>query len=270
MLGEHRRLTVCDVGARCAVNRSYPMERSTSNAYEDEQRAHSYAGLEFPGTYYLAYRDLPNLIQRHIRGSVALDFGCGAGRSTRFLKELGFEVLGVDISKPMLERAKERDPDGEYVLIPDGDLSVLNGRRFNLVFCSFTFDNVPTYENRLSLFANLAAALSDEGRMVNLVSAAEIYVHEWTSFSTKDFPENRHAKTGDAVRIVMLDVPDRRPIQDVFWTDADYRSLFGDAGLHLIETHRPLGKSTDPQAWVSECDVSPWAIHVLERTSDSS
>ena len=239
------------------------MESALSNAYEDDLRAQSYAGLEFPGTYYLAYRDLPDLIRHHVRGSRALDFGCGAGRSTRFLKESGFDTLGVDISAPMLQRARERDPQGAYLLIPDGDFSALAGRRFDLVFSSFTFDNIPIYEKRRRILERLGAALSEEGRMVNLVSAPEIYVHEWTSFSTKDFPENRSAKTGDTVRIVMLDVPDRRPIEDVYWTHSDYESLFAAAGLRLLETHRPLGKSSDPHSWVSERDVSPWAIHVL-------
>jgi len=49
------------------------------------------------GTYYLAYRDLPALIQQHVPGRRALDFGCGAGRSTRFLQRLGFQVFGADI-----------------------------------------------------------------------------------------------------------------------------------------------------------------------------
>ena len=55
------------------------------NAYEDSDRADAYSRLEFPGTYYLAFRDLPELIADYISGSNALDFGCGAGRSTRFL-----------------------------------------------------------------------------------------------------------------------------------------------------------------------------------------
>ena len=51
-----------------------------TNVYEDPRRAEAYANLEFPGTYYLAYRDLPEIIFEHVKGRKALDFGCGAGR----------------------------------------------------------------------------------------------------------------------------------------------------------------------------------------------
>ena len=59
-----------------------------TNLYEDARRTQAYARLEFPGTYYLAYRDLPAILIEHVKGRKALDFGCGAGRSTRFLRKL--------------------------------------------------------------------------------------------------------------------------------------------------------------------------------------
>lgn len=241
------------------------MKPDFRNVYSDETRADAYAELEYPGTYYLAFRDLPALIERHVQGRHALDFGCGAGRSSRFLKDLGFDVVGVDIVERMLARARERDPRGDYRLLPEGDFTTLEGHRFNLVFSAFTFDNVPTREKRLALFQGLGRLLKDGGCIINLVSAPEIYLNEWASFSTKDFPENRLAGSGDDVRIIMLDVDDRRPVEDVLWTDDDYRNLYSAAGLEVLETHAPLGLSTDPCAWVSETRVSPWAIYVVRQ-----
>ncbi len=240
------------------------MEKQFSNVYGDERRADSYADLEFPGTYYLAFRDLPELIGKHTRGRKALDFGCGTGRSTRFLKDLGFDVVGIDIAEAMLVHARQRDPSGDYRQVPDGDLSSLAEERFNLIFSAFTFDNIPGSEKRIGLLRGLTGILEEEGRIFNLVSAPEIYVNEWTSFSTKDFPENRDARGGDLVRIVMLDVPDQRPVEDIFWTDGDYREQFEKAGLGLLERHNPLGKSSDPYSWVSETRVSPWSVYVLK------
>jgi trans-aconitate methyltransferase len=62
---------------------------SFTNSYADTTRAAAYAKLDFPGTYYLAFRDLPELIHTHTSKGKAIDFGCGAGRSTRFLKSYG-------------------------------------------------------------------------------------------------------------------------------------------------------------------------------------
>ncbi len=238
------------------------MTKRFTNVYDDRDRARAYAELEFPGTYYLAFRDIPKVLAKHVTGTRALDFGCGAGRSTRFLRDLGFDVVGVDISEAMLAEAAARDPRGTYLRLTSDDLGPLGSQRFDLIFAAFTFDNIPGRERRTRLVAELGARLSIAGRLVIVVSSAEIYVNEWLSFSTRDFPENRTAQPGELVRIVMLDVPDRRPVEDIFWTDADYRAMFASAGLEVLKAHRPLGTDADPFQWVSELDVSPWAIYV--------
>jgi hypothetical protein len=75
------------------------VETEFANVYDDHNRAASFAGLEFPGTYFLAYRDLPDIIASLVRGKQALDFGCGVRRSTPFMRRLGFDVVGVDIAR---------------------------------------------------------------------------------------------------------------------------------------------------------------------------
>jgi SAM-dependent methyltransferase len=240
------------------------------NVYDDPARSEAYATLEFPGTYFLAFRDLPAIVRAHVAGGRALDFGCGAGRSTRFLRGLGFEVAGVDIAEPMLARARARDPEGDYRLLGEDGLRGLGGGAFDLVLSAFTFDNIPTRAQKAALFADLRALLRPAGRIVNLVSAPEIYVNEWASFSTRDFPANRAARCGDEVHIVMLDVPDRRPVVDVLWTDEGYRDVYAVAGLEKVASHRPLGRPDDGQAWVSEERIAPWVIDVLAPVTSRS
>jgi len=236
---------------------------SFRNVYDDDARADSYAGLDFPGTYWLAFRDIPHLLDVHVRGYRALDFGCGTGRSTRFLRGLGFDVIGVDIAERMLARAREIDPEGDYRLVPDGELPDLPAGSFDLAFAAFTFDNVPDIGHKTRLFRAIRSLLSPAGRFVNLVSSPTIYVNEWVSFSTRDFPENRTARDGDTVRIVMLDVDDRRPVEDEFCTSEAYDRAYAKAGLRVLQVHEPLGRAGEPFEWVSEMDASPWAIYVL-------
>jgi ubiquinone/menaquinone biosynthesis C-methylase UbiE len=239
------------------------MEADFRNVYDDARRASAYATLEFPGTYALAFRDLPRLFARHVTGRRALDFGCGAGRSTRFLRGLGFDVTGVDVSRPMLEQARALDPGGDYRLVGDGELGSLRGGTFDLILSAFTFDNIATRGQKETALAALKRVLAADGRMVNVVSSPAIYVHEWASFTTKDFPSNCQARSGDRVYIVMVDVPDRRPVEDVLCTDDDYAELYRRAGLCAVEILRPLAQGTEPTRWKSETEVAPWVIYVL-------
>lgn len=236
---------------------------SELNVYEDERRAHAYSTLEFPGTYWLAFRDLPEIIGRHVAGRVALDFGCGAGRSTRFLQRLGFQTTGVDISASMIQHARSADPSGSYRLIADGDFSGFPAGSFDLVFSAFAFDNIADAARRAGILSGLRRLLRRGGRVILLDSTSEIYTHEWVSFSTRAFPENSAARSGDTVRIVMTDVADRRPVVDFIWFQQDYVQLFDAAGLHVVAEHRPLGVEGEPWPWKSELTVAPWVIYVL-------
>lgn len=240
-----------------------------SNSYEDARRAEAYAKLEFPGTYYLAYRDLPEIIFEHVKGRRVVDFGCGTGRSTRFLRRLGFDVVGVDIAEDMLKKAREMDPRGDYRLIEEGDLSQFRDDSYDLVLCAFTFDNVPTMEKKVENFREIGKLLKSEGSIVNLVSSPEIYTHEWASFSTEDFPENKQAKSGDKVRIVQTDLEDERPVEDVVWTDERYQEVYERVGLELVKTYKPLAKNSEPYKWVNETRIAPWVIYVLKKVTNS-
>jgi len=235
-----------------------------SNSYEDPKRAEAYAKLEFPGTYYLAYRDLPQIIFEHVKGRKAIDFGCGAGRSTKFLQKLGFSTVGVDISQDMIKKAREKDPKGDYRLIEEGDFNQFKDEAYDLALSVFTFDNIPTMEKKVKNFTGLRRLLNSEGRLVSVVSSPEIYVHEWASFSTKDYPENKHAKSGDKVRIIQTDIEDKRPVEDVVWADEHYQETYRRAGLELVKTYKPLARDEEPYEWVNETKIAPWVIYVLK------
>jgi SAM-dependent methyltransferase len=234
------------------------------NVYDDADYAESYANLEWDGTYHLVRRDLPDILREHVAGRRVLDFGCGTGRSTRLLRACGFEVVGVDIAASMIERARGLDPEGDYRRIEDGGLATLPAKAFDLVLAAFPFDNTPMAE-KPHLLAALRDRLDTAGRFVNVVSSPEIYTHEWASFSTRDFPENRRAGDGDVVRIVTTAFRPGPACEDILCLDPTYRRMYASAGLEVIADHRPLARGDEGVPWVSETRVAPWVIWVLAR-----
>lgn len=68
---------------------------------------------------------------------------------------------------------------------------------------------------------------------------------------------------GDIVRIITTDFPDRRPAEDILWTDESYRRVYARAGLKPVATYKPLAKGDEPYHWASETRIAPWVIYVL-------
>jgi len=76
----------------------------------------------------------------------ALDFGCGAGRLTQALRRHFAEVVGVDFSPPMIERARELDPTGSctFALKERSDLGDFADGSFDLAYSSLVLQHIPT------------------------------------------------------------------------------------------------------------------------------
>ncbi len=76
----------------------------------------------------------------------ALDFGCGVGRLTQALALHFSSVVGVDISEPMLEQARQynRHPERcHYVLNTRDDLACFSDGCFDFVYSEITLQHIP-------------------------------------------------------------------------------------------------------------------------------
>ena len=238
---------------------------SFQNTYQEAARAQAYNELGFGGTYRLVADSLPSLLSRYVSGTDSLDFGCGTGRSTRYLQQLGFQTIGVDVSREMVERARENDPAGDYRVIRDGDFSSLEVGRFDLLLCAFPFDNIAGRQKKVRLFSGLANLLSTDGRILNIVSTPEIYLNEWVTFTTREFPENHEAGCGDVVRIITREYSDPRPVEDIMWPDEEYQKVYEESGLMELHSEAPLARGDEGIEWLSESVIPPWRIYVLQK-----
>jgi WD40 repeat protein/SAM-dependent methyltransferase len=246
------------------INDSAHSEATKTHDYA--RFAKDYSELGFDGTYYLAFRDVPDLISEHANGSLALDYGCGTGRSTQFLRNLGLETIGVDISVDMLGKARQLDPVGEYTHIQSGQLPFAD-ETFDIVFSSFVFIEVSSREELSDIVQEMERVLKVGGCIMIVTVPARDFRGDWVSFDY-DFPENeRDFASGDTVklRIRGTDVV----LYDYYWTDVDYREAFLSAGLSVEQVHLPLGTESDPVPWRDEKRVPFVVVYVLRHLVQS-
>ena len=100
-------------------------------------------------------------------GERVVDVGCGCGDTTLVLAERvgdAGKVLGLDVSAPMLARARERAAGRREVdfLLADASFAPLDAGAWDLVFSRF---GVMFFADRARAFAHLGRALGAAGRL---------------------------------------------------------------------------------------------------------
>ncbi|MGY2003493.1 class I SAM-dependent methyltransferase [Blastococcus sp. SYSU DS1024] len=96
------------------------------------------------------------------RWSRVLDFGCGAGRLSQALAEHADEVIGLDVSAPMLAAARRLDRSGgrvRFVLGADSDLRAFPDGSVDLVYSERVLQHLPrpVLEGYLTEFVRVLA-----------------------------------------------------------------------------------------------------------------
>jgi SAM-dependent methyltransferase len=115
-------------------------------------------------------------------GGHVLDVGCGCGQTTLQLAERvrpNGSVLGIDLSQPMLTRARERQHElgikNLEFLRADAQTYSFERERFDLIFSRF---GIMFFDNPPAAFANLCSALRPAGRLCFLCWQA-LEKNEW-------------------------------------------------------------------------------------------
>ena len=248
--------------------------------------AESHAKFGLNSTLYLAYRDVGDLLQKHLfdrnpKSTYKIfDHGCGAGLSTsiyaQIIREYGYdvEIFGADISEENLCLARTKVPEGTFLKIESGQsFDVFD--KFDLVICNFVLVEHPCDE-MADIIKQLQSLIDSNGVLITTNTTRQAYrnSNKWYTLDN-DFKENtpqefrdeKHRLKDD--QSVSLAVKDPRNGEqlfrffDFFHSGKAYKSAYAAAGLQLMQTHRPIGKETDGLSWRSENEFSPYKIHVL-------
>jgi ubiquinone/menaquinone biosynthesis C-methylase UbiE len=223
--------------------------------------AELYSKYKIIGTPYLPFRDLPQIIGQYVRGTKTIDYGSGSGESTIFLKSLGLDVIGMDISEQMIIKSKLRDPNGKYIKIDSGKIPEAD-KTYDLIFASFVLLEIATKAEIQEIIKDISRVLKKGGVFITIVANENTYNHKWLTINT-EFEENKNPVSGSRVKLQFRDIG--LTIFDYYWQEDDYREVFENAGLEISKIHKPLGLTSDGYNWKDEKIFAPSSVFVTRK-----
>jgi SAM-dependent methyltransferase len=162
-----------------------------------------------------------------------LDFGCGVGRLSQALARHAPHVVGVDVSAPMLDTARQFDRSkgrATFILNERDDLADFDDASFDLVYSSLVLQHLPS-------------------------EAAERFLSEF----------GRVVRPGGAIVVQVASVPLHNPKGFLFRYAPRRLLRFGQT--RLLGYPAPMRMQPMTAATVEDT-LRPWEIDVLDRVED--
>jgi len=205
------------------------------------------------------------VFEKHLkRDDRILDVGCGAGRTTFALHNLGFKTLqGVDLTPEMIHAAKElNDHFQTHLSFQVGDATQLNfqDESFDSVIFSFNgIMSIPKQEQRLAALREIHRVLRNKGRFIFTTHDREkdpAYFDFWESQKTiweKGEQSKALYEFGDIIstskneeRQIFIHIPNQEEVMQ----------MLSETGFELIETFYRSDRFTESatiKAFSGEC-----------------
>lgn len=160
------------------------------------------------------------------KGGKVLDFGCGYGRLTKLLVEYGYDVIAVDISKPLVDKAKKLCPDAKYRVLSLQEYDPEPDGPFDGILILAVIENIISLKERKDLVHKVSRSLKKGGVLI-----LETFIYD--ERNNKQYISNRvkgktkgifSVKKGNTDLILFNDTKDRI---DKLFTGKELNKCYG-------------------------------------------
>ena len=178
-------------------------------------------------------------------GSVMLDIACGEGRFAKQLAEHGYDVTGIDISHPSIEKAKAFETDNLQFFVQDMRLPFYINY-FDFAFNFFTsFGYFAHYRDHALAARSFAAALKKDGILVIDYMNAEkvmaaLVLEDTVTRGSYNFHIKKKVERNHIIKDISFTDADKKQRhyteRVAAFTLSDFVKIFRPANMHLVST----------------------------------
>ncbi len=200
-----------------------------------------------------------------IGGKRILDYGCGSGKFSRRMRDLGALVTAVDVSANAIEKAKQRDKTNiDYRVIEDDDLSFLES--IDEAVATFVFCTMQQDGQVRNIMRQIYEKLNPKGYLTILEPHPEAGGYEFISMK-RERPEEVKSGTPIKVQLTGMDTT----FYDYWRSIDDYVRILDETGYKVEEIKEPLVENCPNETfWKDERIHAPLLIVRAKKVLPSS
>ena len=187
----------------------------------------------------------------NVEGKTVLDLGCGEGRFSRKIKQMGaYRVVGVDISKEMVELAriaeKKNALDIEYIVedaIKLGQIGL-----FDLVIAAFLFPFAPSKEALLAMCKTSHDNLKSGGKLLALINGTPLYLPKNSNATQKYgylIESPSPLQEGDILKYTLFTEGNSLITTHYHWSKETYDFALRESGFSDVRWQLPVISEED-------------------------
>jgi ubiquinone/menaquinone biosynthesis C-methylase UbiE len=181
------------------------------------------------------------LEQSILKGAQVLDIGCGNGIISRRLGEMGFNVLGVDVSEKAIATANSLNKSSNVRFeVKSAEQLVADGQKYEAIICSEVLEHLNQPDNLLKVLRKI---LAERGVLIVTVpngqGGRELFVTKPVQTLMNNFPRSWRwlskikSVLGYKGTTVQSDADDLSHIQ--FFTVKSLGFLASESGFRIVQ-----------------------------------
>jgi SAM-dependent methyltransferase len=220
-------------------------QRTNDNKQFWEAHAEDYATNYIGATDWVLGYSMVERMLGDVGGKRILDYGCGSGKFSRRLRDLGAQVIGVDPSSRAIELAKQIDSRRiDYIVLNQGHPPFkqdspssrnLTNNSVDAAVANFVLCTISSHEAMADALQMIRDNLREKGKLVILEPHPDAlekkYRETWRE-------EPRLKITGAKVHTTLQGMSE--PVIDTYRTKKDYLQILKSTGFSHFKIEEPL------------------------------
>jgi ubiquinone/menaquinone biosynthesis C-methylase UbiE len=131
-----------------------------------------------------------------------LDLACGQGYFSKIIKSIGTNIVGVDLSKDLISKAKENSKDIDFIIAPAHDTK-FKKEIFDKIFTVLAFENIKNIDEAVE---EIKRVLKKDGSFFLVMLHPAFRIPQYTDWGFDTKKEVQYRRTDKYLSEIKIDI----------------------------------------------------------------